>query len=123
MRIDKFLWSVRVFKTRNLAAEACKKNRILVNSKPIKASKEVIVSDFIAIRKNQINFSLEVIQIPKSRINAKMLSLYVIDKTNKEEIERLKLLKSSNEYYRNNGTGRPSKKDRREIEDFLDSQQ
>ena len=119
MRIDKLLWSVRYFKTRNLAAEACKKNKVWVNEVLVKASKEIMVSDIIKVRKNQINYSFQVIQMPNSRMSAKNLSLYITDKTDKEELDRLTKLKDEQNYYREKGIGRPTKKDRRELDDFL----
>lgn len=121
MRVDKFLWSIRYYKTRNLAADACKKNKIWINSVLVKASKEVIISDSVKIRKDQVNYTVDVIQIPKSRVSAKALSLYIVDKTDKAELEAQKLLKESQEYYRASGLGRPSKKDRREIDGLFNS--
>jgi ribosome-associated heat shock protein Hsp15 len=119
MRIDKFLWCVRYYKTRNLAAEACTKNKVWVNNVLVKASKEVMVSDVIKVRKEQINYSFQIIQIPKSRTAAKSLLLYIEDKTDKEELARLKEIRKEQDYYRKKGIGRPSKKDRREIDGFL----
>jgi ribosome-associated heat shock protein Hsp15 len=123
MRIDKFLWCIRLYKTRNLAADACKKNKIWVNEVLVKASKEINVSDTIKIRKNQINYTIQAIQIPPSRTNAKNLSLFIIDKTDKNELERLKKMKSDLDYYRKKGLGRPTKKDRREIEGFVGNEE
>lgn len=120
MRIDKFLWSVRFYKTRSIAADEIKKNRVSIGASPVKSSKEVKVGDIIKIRKNQIDYKIEVLQIPKSRIGAKLVTLHVIDRTDKEQYEILKMRQSSQNYYRNRGEGRPTKKDRREIEGFLD---
>lgn len=119
MRIDKFLWCVRYYKTRSLAADEVKKNRVWVNDELAKASKEVIVGDKVKVRKNQILYEFEVLQIPKSRMGAKLVSLYIKDRTDKEQIEELKLRRSSQDYYRAQGTGRPTKKDRRELDDFM----
>ncbi|MGV4415334.1 RNA-binding S4 domain-containing protein [Chryseobacterium sp. T1] len=120
MRIDKFLWSVRFYKTRTLAAEEIKKNRVSVGQGAVKSSKEVKVGDIIKIRRNQIDYKIEVLQIPKSRMGAKLVALHVIDRTDKEQYELLKARQSSQDYYRQKGEGRPTKKDRREIEGFLD---
>ncbi|MDP3353689.1 MAG: RNA-binding S4 domain-containing protein [Flavobacteriaceae bacterium] len=120
MRIDKYLWCVRHFKTRSLATEACNKGHLKINNAVVKASKEVFIGDSITIRKNQIYYSFEVIGIPSSRIGAKLLALYINDTTPAEEIERLELMKYSKEYYRGKGTGRPTKKDRRDLEEFAD---
>ncbi len=120
MRLDKFLWSVRYFKTRSLAADAIKKNKVWVNSTPVKPSKEVTITDEITVRKQQINYSFKVIQIPKSRLGAKLLSMYITDTTTEEELNRLEELKIQGDYYREKGIGRPTKKDRRDLDEFLE---
>lgn len=119
MRLDKFLWCVRYYKTRSVAAEAIKKNRVKVNGETAKSSKDVIPTDKITVRKDQIDFQFEVIQIPKSRMAAKLVSLHIIDQTPKEELEKLEARKLSQDYYREKGEGRPTKKDRRELDDFI----
>ncbi|ADX68406.1 RNA-binding S4 domain-containing protein [Weeksella virosa] len=119
MRLDKFLWSVRYYKTRSLAADACKKNRIKVNGEVAKASRDIIPGDEIAVRKDQINFSFRVLQVPENRIGAKLVTLHIIDTTPKEEYEALELRKISQDYYRQKGEGRPTKKDRRDLDDFI----
>ena len=120
MRVDKFLWSVRYYKTRALATDATKKNRVKINGAVVKASKEVIPGDHIEVKKDQINLSFKVIQIPKSRIGAKLLSLHIVDTTPKEEYEVLELRKLSQDYYRIKGEGRPTKKDRRDLDEYID---
>lgn len=119
MRIDKFLWSVRFYKTRNIAAEEIKKNRVSIGENNVKSSKEVKVGDIIKIKKNQIEYKIKVLDIPKSRIGAKLVSVYVIDMTDKEQYEILKTRKLSQDYYRQKGLGRPTKKDRREMDGFV----
>lgn len=119
MRLDKFLWSVRYYKTRTLATDACKKNRIKVNGVVAKASREIITSDTLEVKKDQINLSFKVIQVPKNRIGAKLLTLHIVDTTSKEEYELLELRKLSQDYYRERGEGRPTKKDRRELDDYI----
>ncbi|CAI8907672.1 RNA-binding S4 domain-containing protein [Chryseobacterium sp. CH21] len=119
MRIDKFLWSIRFYKTRSIAAEEIKKNRVSIGTSAVKSSKEVKEGDTIKIRKNQIDYKIKVIQIPKSRIGAKLVSLHIKDVTDKEQYELLKLRKMSQDYYRNKGEGRPTKKDRREMDDYV----
>ena len=121
MRIDKFLWSIRFYKTRNIAAEEIKKNRVSIGENTVKSSKEVKVGDIIKIRKNQIDYKIKVLQIPKSRIGAKLVALHVADMTEKEQYELLKLRKMSQDYYRTKGEGRPTKKDRRDMDDFLET--
>ena len=120
MRIDKYLWCIRIFKTRSIATEACKKGHIKINGVAIKPSKEVFQTEQISIRKNQINYQLIVLDLPKSRVGAKLVDLYRKDVTPKEAFENLELLKYSKDYYRKKGTGRPTKKDRRDIEDYKD---
>ena len=119
MRLDKFLWSVRYYKTRTLATDACKKNRIKVNGVVAKSSREIIASDTLEVKKDQINLSFKVIQVPKNRIGAKLLTLHIVDTTSKEEYELLELRKLSQDYYRERGEGRPTKKDRRELDDYI----
>jgi Ribosome-associated heat shock protein implicated in the recycling of the 50S subunit (S4 paralog) len=123
MRVDKFLWSVRYYKTRAIATDALKKNRVKVNGAVVKASKEIIPGDHIEVKKDQINLSFKVIQVPKSRIGAKLLSLHIVDTTPKEEYEVLELRKLSQDYYREKGEGRPTKKDRRELDDYISGDQ
>ena len=118
MRIDKFLWSVRFYKTRNIAAEEIKKNRVSIGENVVKSSKEVKMGDVIKIKKNQIEYKIKVIDLPKSRIGAKLVALYVIDMTEKDQYDILKMRKFSQDYYRQKGLGRPTKKDRREMDDF-----
>ncbi|WP_313099368.1 RNA-binding S4 domain-containing protein [Epilithonimonas sp.] len=118
MRIDKFLWSVRFYKTRNIAAEEIKKNRVSIGENVVKSSKEVKIGDIIKIKKNQIEYKIKVTDLPKSRIGAKLVALYVIDMTEKDQYEILKMRKSAQDYYRQKGLGRPTKKDRREMDDF-----
>jgi len=120
MRVDKFLWSTRYFKTRNQASIACKKGQVRVNDQIVKPSREVYPMDNIVVRKNQIDHQLQVLDIPPSRVGAKLVGIYRKDHTPKEAFEHNELLQYSRDYYRKKGTGRPTKKDRREIEDYLD---
>ncbi|WP_299180676.1 S4 domain-containing protein [uncultured Chryseobacterium sp.] len=119
MRIDKFLWSIRFYKTRTVAADEIKKNRVSIGESTVKSSKEVKEGDVIKIRKNQIDYKIKVIQIPKSRIGAKLVPLHIKDVTDKEQYELLKLRKMSQDYYRNKGEGRPTKKDRRDMDEYV----
>ena len=121
MRIDKFLWSIRFYKTRNIAAEEIKKNRVSIGANPVKSSKEVKEGDVIKIRRNQIDYKIKVLQIPKSRIGAKLVPRHITDLTDKEQYEILKIRRMSQDYYRQKGEGRPTKKDRRDMDDFVDA--
>lgn len=120
MRVDKFLWCVRYFKTRNQATEACKKGQVRINDTIAKPGKEVYISDHLIVRKNQINYQLKVLDIPKSRLGAKLVDIYRQDVTPSEELETKNLLKLAKDHYRKKGLGRPTKKDRRDIADFTD---
>ena len=118
MRVDKYLWCVRYYKTRNMVTEACKKNHITVNGQVAKASREVFPSDKITFRKDQIVHHIAVLDIPDNRVGAKLVDIYRKDETPAESFAHLELLKLSKEHYRKTGTGRPTKKDRRDLDDI-----
>ena len=123
MRIDKFLWCVRYFKTRNIATTACKKGHVKVNGDAVKPSREIYITDKIVVRKNQINYQFTINDIPPNRIGAKLVAIYITDTTPKEEFETQELLKIAKDYYRKKGAGRPTKKDRRYLEDYIDDEE
>ena len=118
MRVDKYLWCVRYYKTRNMVTEACKKNHITVNDQVAKPSKEVFPGDKVTFRKDQITRIIQVLDIPQSRVGAKLVDIYRKDETPAESFEHLELLKLSKEHYRKSGEGRPTKKDRRDLDDY-----
>lgn len=120
MRVDKFLWCVRYYKTRSLATKACRRGHVKVNGDPAKPSREVYPADTVSVRKNQIDYKIEVLEIPKSRTGAKWVNLYIKDITPKENLEKLDLLRYERSKGREKGTGRPTKKDRRDLEDWMD---
>ena len=119
MRIDKYLWTVRYYKTRSLATEACKKGHVSYNGAKVKPSKEVFVGDQVIVRKNQINYTFDIIDIPKNRVGAKLVDLYRKDTTPKDAFETAELVQLAKSYYRKKGVGRPTKKDRRAIDEYL----
>ena len=121
MRIDKYLWCTRYFKTRSIATDACKKGHVKINKKNVKPSKEVFVGETITVRKNQINYEFIVLDTPKNRVGAKLVDLYRKDITPKEAFSNSELLKFAKDYYRKKGEGRPTKKDRRTIEQYLNN--
>lgn len=121
MRVDKYLWCVRYFKTRSLATTACKKGHVRVDNVVVKPSKEVFRDDALMVRKNQINYQLRVLDLPTSRLGAKLVDLYRKDTTPKEAFEKLEFQKYSQDYYRKKGVGRPTKKDRRDIDNYQTS--
>lgn len=120
MRIDKYLWCLRYYKTRTLATTACRKGHVKINKEVAKPSREVFPQDQIDVRKDQINYELIVNDIPESRVGAKLVDIYRTDKTPKDQFEAQELLKYSKDYYRKKGVGRPTKKDRRDIDNFND---
>lgn len=120
MRVDKYLWHIRYFKTRSIATRACNKGQVKMDDVAVKASRDVYPSDTIQVRKNQIDYRIEVLDLPPSRVGAKLVGLYCMDITPQENLEKLDLLNYSKDYYRKKGTGRPTKKDRRDLEDFKD---
>lgn len=120
MRIDKYLWCVRYYKTRSIATEAIKKGHVSVNNQTAKASRDVYPGDKISLRKDQINYTLEVLDLPPNRVGAKLVDIYRKDTTPAESFEHLELLKFAKEHYRSKGQGRPTKKDRRDIDDYID---
>ncbi|MBI9042444.1 RNA-binding S4 domain-containing protein [Lutibacter sp.] len=122
MRIDKYLWCIRFYKTRSIATEACKKGHVKINGDSIKPSKTVFSGEKLTVRKDQINYQIQVLDLPTSRLGAKLVDLYRKDITPPEEFEKLELLKYSKDFYRKRGAGRPTKKDRRDIEDFSDDE-
>ncbi|MBZ9731213.1 RNA-binding S4 domain-containing protein [Salegentibacter sp. JZCK2] len=121
MRVDKFLWCVRYFKTRSIATNACKQGKVKMDGTSVKPSKEIFPADKLKVRKNQIDYEIEVIDLPPSRVGAKLVNLYIVDVTPKEAFEKLELLKYSKDYYRKKGAGRPTKKDRRDIDDWFEN--
>jgi ribosome-associated heat shock protein Hsp15 len=118
MRIDKYLWCTRYFKTRSIATAACKKGHIKLDGANVKPSKEVFSGEKLTIRKNQINYEILVLDIPPNRVGAKLVDLYRRDVTPKEAFEQQEVLKYARDHYRKKGTGRPTKKDRRDIDSY-----
>lgn len=93
MRIDKYLWCIRLFKTRSIATTACKKGQVKIEENTLKPSREVYGGEIITVRKNQINYKIKVIDIPESRVGAKLVDLYRKDLTPKEEFEKNGIIK------------------------------
>lgn len=114
---------MRYYKTRNIATEACKKGHVRISGEIAKASKEVFPQDKIQVRKGAITYEIEVLDIPTSRVGAKLVGLYCIDHTPEEAFEQEELRQLSQEYYRKKGEGRPTKKDRRDLDDFFSSEE
>lgn len=118
MRVDQYLYNVRQFKSRNIASHACKNGHIQINDKNVKPSREIVPTDLIKIRKDQLWRTFEVFDIPKNRISAKLVAIYCIEKTDNSIIEIESLRKLSSNIFREQGKGRPTKKERREIDNI-----
>ncbi len=117
-RIDKFIWAVRLAKTRSLAAEMCKKHKVLINGVEVKPSKIIKVNDILSIKKSAVVFSYKVLQELEKRVGAKLVKDYILDITPIEEIEKYKTIQLAQKTYRQQGLGRPTKKQRRDIYNF-----
>lgn len=118
VRIDKWMWATRIFKTRTIAVEACKKNRVMVNDVIAKPSRMIKKGDIIQVRKPPITYSFKVLELTSNRIGAKLVPDYLENITPPEQYEILELNKISGFVDRARGTGRPTKKDRRDLDSF-----
>jgi len=118
-RIDKFVWAVRLAKTRSQATLAISKGKIQLNADQVKPSKEVKLGDEIQVIRHTSVFTFRIIQLLDKRVGAKLVDQYIIDLTPEEELEKLKAYRLSQSVYRDHGSGKPSKKDRRNLGDFL----
>jgi ribosome-associated heat shock protein Hsp15 len=118
VRIDKWLWAVRIFKTRTIAADVCKKNRIAVNNASVKPSRMIRVGDIVSVRKPPVTYSFRVLALSENRMNAKLVPQFIENITPKEQYEILEMSKISGFVDRAGGLGRPTKKDRRSLDDF-----
>ncbi len=116
VRIDKWLWSVRFYKTRNLAIDACKAGKVKIDGSSIKPSRIVKVGDIISLSIGPLNRTIRVKQLLHNRVSAKLVNDYVEDLTPPEEYERIEFMKEFNSERRERGIGRPTKKDRRDID-------
>lgn len=114
-RIDKYLWSIRVYKTRALATEACKKGRVLINEMSVKPSRSIVPGDVIQVRKLPVVYSYKVLDPIQKRVGAKLVEQFVEDITPQEELDKLKM-QDDFFYKRERGAGRPTKKERRDLD-------
>ena len=120
-RIDKWLWAVRIYKTRSIAAEACKKGHIMVRDKAVKPSFLVRVGDVVQVKKSPITYSFKVLQCAENRVGAKLVPELMENVTSAEQYEALEMSRISGFVDRARGTGRPTKKERRCMDEFIDS--
>lgn len=119
-RIDKWLWSARIFKTRTIAADACKNGRIAVNGVNVKPSRMVKEGDVISVRKPPVTYSFKILKTIEQRVGAKLLPEIYENVTAPEQYELLEMIRISGFAGRARGTGRPTKKDRRQIDAFVE---
>lgn len=119
MRVDKYLFAMRLYKTRTIAAEACKKGRVTKGGTTLKPSRTFHVGDVFSVRKGPITYTYRVLQLCENRVGAKLVPDYLRDQTAPEQLELLELAKMAGQTGRDRGTGRPTKKDRRDIEMFI----
>jgi ribosome-associated heat shock protein Hsp15 len=119
-RIDKWMWAARIFKTRTLAAEACKKGRVSINGAAAKASRTIKAGDVIGVRKSPITYSFKVVQAIEKRVGAKLLPQVMENVTPAEQYEILELSRAGGFVDRAKGSGRPTKKERRTLDEFTD---
>lgn len=120
-RLDKYVWCVRLAKTRSQSSDAIAGGKVRLNNEQIKPAKEVKLGDEIQIIRHTAKFTYRVIQLLNKRIGAKLVQDYIIDVTTDEEREKLKVFQASQNAYREHGTGKPTKRDRRNLDDFMDN--
>lgn len=120
MRLDKYLWAVRLYKTRSLAADACQCGKVLMSndSRPLKPSHDVKVGERYSLNIDQLHKEIEVLALPPNRVGAPLVQGFIIDRTPHEEYERIQMARQYAFEKRDRGLGRPTKRERREIEEF-----
>lgn len=118
-RVDKYLFAMRIYKTRSIAADACKKGRITMHGVELKPSRTFKIGDKFSVRKGPITYSYEVLRLSENRLGAKLVPDYMRDITTPDQLELLELARLAGKSGRDRGTGRPTKKDRREMEVFF----
>lgn len=117
-RIDKWLWCMRVFKTRTIATEACKKGRVTINGTPVKPSRTIKIGEIIEVRKPPITYTFKVLAIPNGRLGAKLVPEYLENLTPKSQYDLLEMSRISGFVDRSKGLGRPTKREGRDLAKF-----
>ncbi|WP_300904790.1 S4 domain-containing protein [uncultured Alistipes sp.] len=120
VRLDKYLWAVRIFKTRSDAADAIRNNKVTVNGAYAKPSRDAKVGDVVAVRRQQVVFTYKILDLVSSRQPAKNVAAYCLDITPQEERDKLNVPRETVFVFRERGTGRPTKKERRELDGLMD---
>jgi ribosome-associated heat shock protein Hsp15 len=121
VRMDKWLWAVRVFKTRSLASAACRHGHVTIAGLPVKASREVRINDVIVVKKDELTRTFKVLQLLQQRVGAPVAREYVEDQTPESELQKAREPRFPPMFFRPKGSGRPTKKERRAISDILES--
>ena len=119
IRVDKYLFAMRLYKTRTIAADACKKGRVTTGGAQLKPARTFHIGDVFSVRKGPITYTYRIKQLSENRLGAKLVPDYLQDITAPDQLELLELARLAGQTGRDRGTGRPTKKDRREIETFL----
>lgn len=120
VRIDKWMWAVRLFKTRSLAADACKKGKVQMSGTNVKASRNVKVGDVIQIKRPPVVYSFKILALSENRMGAKLVPDFMENVTSADQLELLEMSRYSAFGVRDRGTGRPTKKDRRDLEVYME---
>lgn len=119
IRVDKYLFAMRLYKTRTIAADACKKGRVTMGGAQLKPARTFHIGDVFSVRKGPITYTYRILQLSENRLGARLVPDYLQDITAPDQLELLELARLAGQTGRDRGTGRPTKKDRREIETFL----
>lgn len=118
MRVDQLLWHLRYYKSRSLATTACKKGHVKVNEQIVKPSKEIIATDTVKVRKNQLTYKFKILDVPKKRVNAKLVNIFRDDQTIDDQLNSKEFIKLNKISKRIKGKGRPTKKERRKLDNL-----
>lgn len=121
VRIDKWLWAVRIFKTRTIATEACKKGRVLIGDAAVKPSRMIHIGDVVKVRKPPVTYSFEVLALTENRLGAKLVPGYMKNVTPQSELQLLDIVRISGFVDRRKGLGRPTKREGRQLSEFTES--
>jgi len=119
MRVDSYLWAVRLYKTRSLAADSLKLGRILIDDQPIKASRTLKPGDHFTLKYTGYLRTFKVLDLPKSRVGAPLVENFLLETTQKEELEKREMILLARKHQRNQGLGRPTKRDRRDLDAWI----
>lgn len=120
MRIDKYIWFVRLSKTRSQATDLVSKSKVRLNGSIVKPAREVKIGDKVSINRHNATFEYKILDFPKSRLGPKLVADFLLDITSQEELNKFEIYKESQKVYRSFGDGKPTKKDRRDLDDFWD---